>query len=329
MPSPVLPRRAHLAALLLLPALLAPVATYAADYPSRPLKIILPMGPGGLSDLTTRQLGRLLEAKLGQPVIVDYKPSAGAVVAMQATANAAPDGYTLLLGSTTGFAITPWLFNNVKFDPAKFVAVSPISTTPNVLVALPDFPANNFKELAALAKTREHPITYGSIGVGTSTHLGMEIFRIGAKFEATHVPYKGDAPALFAVKSREVDTAVITMFSAQARIKSGELKALGIFQARPFHNLPDIQTTTQAGVPEADLPGWVGLFAPPGTPTSIIAKLEPFAREVIASAEFQAFLASNGSESMQLDNKNYVAMIARQSAQLGAIIKKLKLQPDQ
>ncbi|MDM0087964.1 MULTISPECIES: tripartite tricarboxylate transporter substrate binding protein [unclassified Variovorax] len=329
MSSPILFRRACIVALSLLATLLEPSAVYAADYPSRPIKIIVAMGPGGLSDLTTRQLARMLEAKLGQPVIVENKPSAGQVVGMQATANAAPDGYTLLLGSTTGLAITPKLFNNVTIDPTKFVAVSPISTTPNVLVALPDFPANDFKELAANANARKDPITYGSIGVGTSPHLGMEIFRIGAKFEATHVPYKGDAPALLALKSREVDTAVITMFSAQPRIKSGELKALGVFQAQPFQNLPNIQTTTQAGVPEADVPGWVGLFASPGTPTSIIAKLEPVARQVIASAEFQAFLASHGSESVQLDNKSYVAMIARQSAQLGDIIKKLNLQSGQ
>lgn len=324
-------RRNSLMALLAAGAIFSssPLTALAADYPSRPIKIVVAFGPGGLSDLTTREIARLMSVKLGQPVLVENKPSAGQVVGMQTVFNAAPDGYTLLLGSTTGFSIAPQMFRNMNLEPARFVPVGPISTTPNVLIALPDFPANNLKDLKAYAKTRKDPFTYGSIGIGTTTHLGMEIFRKGAGFEATHVPYKGDAPALLALKSREVDTAVITLFSAQARIKSGEVKAIGVFQSSPpVKDLPAVQTVTQAGAPDADLPSWVGLFAPPNTPKAVIAKLEPVLREAVASPSFQEFLVKHGGLPMDLDNKQFLSLIAKQSAQLGGLVRSLNLQPE-
>jgi tripartite-type tricarboxylate transporter receptor subunit TctC len=309
--------------------LFSSTATRAADYPNKPIKIVVAFGPGGLSDLTTRELGRLMQAKLGTAVIIDNKPGAGQVVGMQSVFTAPPDGYTLILGSATGFSLTPNLFKNLTIDPSKFVPIAPVSMASTVVVALPDYPANNLTEFAKHAKAQKNPPIYASIGVGTTPHIAMEIFKKGAKMDATHVPYRGDAPALLALLSHEVDVAVITMFSAQPRIKAGEIKGLGVFQTTPAKTTPNIQTSAQAGVPDADLPGWIGLFAPPGTPKDIVQKLEVVTREVVASQGFQDFVTSRGSEPLQVDNKQFVTLISKMSTRAGSVIRALDLKPDE
>ncbi|QQX86630.1 tripartite tricarboxylate transporter substrate binding protein [Cupriavidus necator] len=320
-------RRHALCALLSLPALLGAKISTAAEFPTRPIKIIVGFGPGGLSDLMARELAKGMQAKLGQSVIIENKPSAGQIVSMQAVASAPADGYTLLLGSITGLSLTPHLFKNLPVDPSKFVPIAPLTVTPNVLVALPDFGANSLTDLASHAKTKGHSVTYGSLGIGTSAHIAMAVYAKRTGVDAKHIPYRGDPTALMALKSREVDLAVITMFAALPRIKSGEIKALGIFQASPSRSLPSIQNVAQAGVLDAGLPSWSGLFAPPNTPAEVVRKLETATRSVTASSGFQDFLISRGSDPIDMDNKRFADLISRTSSQAGGAIRSLNLQP--
>lgn len=300
----------------------------AGQFPDRPLKIIVGFSPGGPTDVITREFARRLEREIGQPVIVDNRPGAGQVIAMQAAINGGADGYTLVIGTPGGFSIGPKLYKNLQYDPKKFVPVTPLTTQANILVALPSFPASSFTELVKLGKTRKAPINYGSLGAGSSVHLAMEMFKKKSGLDAQHIAYKGEAPALLALKSQEVELGAITMFGALSRIRSGELKALGVFQAKPDSNLPQIQTTVQAGFPDIDLPSWVGLFAPPGTPKNATDKIEAAARRVLQSAGFLAYLSTVGNGPLALDNAAFVSMIQKQTLQLGEVIDAMQLKPE-
>ncbi|GAP36729.1 tripartite tricarboxylate transporter substrate binding protein [Piscinibacter sakaiensis] len=318
-------------ALLPLAALCAWATTLplqAAEFPQRPVKIVVGFAPGGSTDSITRELARRLGRELGQTVIVDNKPGGGQVPAMQTAAGSGADGYTLVIGSPGGFSVSPHLYRKLPYDAREFVPIAAIATQANVLVARPDLPASNLRELMALAKTRKQGLNYGSFGSGTSAHLAMEMLKKQSGLDALHIAYKGDPPALLAIKGGEIDVAVITMFSAQPRIRSGELKGLAVLQARPDRNLPQLQTTAQAGYPDVDLPSWLGLFAPPGTPQPVVEKLEAATRKVLATPDFQAYVLTNGNEPLTLDNPAFLAMIQRQSAQLGQVIRDIKLQAD-
>ena len=303
-------------------------AAQAANFPLRPVRIVVGFAPGGSTDGVTREFARRLEAEIGQPAIVDNKPGAGQVVALQTVQNAAPDGYTLLMGTTSSFAVSPHLYKSLHADALKFVPVAPVASQANVLVAHPDFRIASINELLNAAKARKAPLNYGTYGAGTGAHLAMEMLKAQAGIQATHIGYRGDAPALMALKSKEVDIAVITMFSAMSRIQSGELLGIGVFQAKPDRSLPQLQTTEQAGYPEVDVPSWIGLFAPLGTPKAVTDKLEAAARAVVATPDFQSFVLARGNEPMSMSNAEFSRLIELQSRRLGQVIRSIKLQPE-
>jgi len=320
-------RRSILAAALVAATVAVPAAR-AADYPSRPIRMLVPFGPGGITDLIARQLAKGMGDKLGQSVLVENKPSAGHIVAMQATAQAQPDGYTIMLGSNTGITVAPHMYRNLGFDIGSLQLVAPVNTAPTVLVARPDFPANNLADLVRIAKTKAGGVNYASFGVGSSAHLGMEIIKKDLGLEATHVPYKGDAPVYTAVVGREVDVGFMTLFSAQSRLKSGELKALATLQAERIPAWPAIQSTVEAGAKNSDIPVWIAIFAPPGTPRDVAKKLEDTIRGVIATPEFAEFLQARGAEPLTLSNAQMTQFIQAQSAKLGPIIQTIALKPE-
>ncbi|QQX86636.1 tripartite tricarboxylate transporter substrate binding protein [Cupriavidus necator] len=322
-------RRTFACALVGLSSLLGVTNSIASDFPSRPIKIVVAFGPGGMNDLTARELARRVQSKLGQPVVIENKPGAGQIAAMQAVAGSPADGYTLLFGSVTGFSLTPHLFKNIPVNPSKFIPVVPISVTPTVLVTMPDFPANSLTDLVKYAKGRSTGLNYASTGVGASAHIAMAVYAKATGINANHIPYKGDITALTAVRSREVDVAALSLFAALPRIKSGELKAIGIFQDLPARSLPKVQIPSQAGVPDASIPSWIGLFAPPNTPTDVVHKLETATRAVISLPEFQQFLTERGSEPLDMDNKGFSEYISRISTRAGKAIRNLNLQPNE
>ncbi|HEY9281020.1 MAG TPA: tripartite tricarboxylate transporter substrate binding protein [Eoetvoesiella sp.] len=305
---------------------LSPV--YAADYPNRSIKLIVPFGPGGITDIIARQVAKGLSEKLGQSVVIENKPSAGHIVALQTVARAKPDGYTILLGSNTGFTSTPHRYKNLDFDVNSFPVIAPINISPTVLLARPEFPADSMTDFVKLAKSKPGVLNYGSFGVGTSAHLGMEIFKKDTGIEVTHVPYKGDAPGIMALLSKEVDVVFNTLFSAQERIRSGEVKALGVLQADRLVKYPSIQTMVEAGSKNADMPVWIAFFASPGTPKEIVKILGDATRSVVSSAEFDEFLEKRGNIPMALSNEELLEFIRVQSDRIGPIVGSLGLQAD-
>jgi tripartite-type tricarboxylate transporter receptor subunit TctC len=318
-----------LATLLLAASAGAAPLAQAADYPVKPIRLLVPFGPGGITDVIARQAAKAMGDQLGQQIVVENKPSAGHIVAMQTTAQAQPDGYTILLGSNTGINVAPHLYKNIGFDISSLQLIAPVNTAPTVLVARPEFPGNSLADLVKIAATKPGGVNYASFGVGSSAHLGMEIIKKDIGLEATHVPYRGDAPVYTAVMGKEVDVGFMTLFSAQQRLRSGELKALATLQADRIRAFPNIQTTVEAGAKNSDLPVWIAFFAPPGTPRDVMKKLEDSLRSVVASAEFTEFLRSRGAEPLTISNAQMMQFIQSQTNRIGPIVQAIGLKPDQ
>ncbi|CPQ41371.1 lipoprotein [Bordetella pertussis] len=307
--------------------LMAASSAHADTFPSRPIRLIVPFGPGGITDLIARQAALGMAEKLGQPVIIENKPSAGHIVAMQTVAQATPDGYTILLGSNTGFTVAPHMYKNLPFRIDTLQPIAPINTAPTVLLARPDFPANNLTELIQYIKDNPGKLNYGSFGIGTSAHLGMEIMKSDLGLNIMHIPYRGDAQGLLALKAKEVDIAYITLFSAQARIRAGEFKALGVLQNDRLTAFPDIQTTVEVGSKSSGMPVWIAFFAPPGTPDAVMRKLESATRSASTAPAFVEFLHNNGVEPWNPSNQDLMRFIQDQLNRSGPIIQEIGLQP--
>ncbi len=286
-------RRAVLTAALALAS--APLVAQEA-FPSRPVRIIVPYGAGSSVDLVTRLLAQRMAAKLGQAVVVENKPGAGTMVGTSLVAKAPADGYTLLLGSNA-MSIMPHLYKP-DFDPVTdFVPVAPVFNTGIVLVAKPSFPANNLVELAKLAKEKPGKLSYSTWGVGTSAHLVGELYKDKAGIFMLHVPYKGGGiESAGAVITGDVDVGFDTSFTALPRIRSGQVKALGVFYPERIEGMPDVQTAAEAGFGDATLLGWVGLFAPARTPAAVVRVLTAAAQEGMTDPALVARLRSQGSK---------------------------------
>ena len=223
-----------LAVLLALPTL----AAAQANYPSKPIRIVLPFGPGGVADITTRTIAPKLTESLGQPIVVDNKPGAGGIIASEAVAKAEPDGYTLLMG-TPGLATNAWMYQNLPFDPLKDLApVSLIGSVPNALIVTPSLPANSVRELIAMAKAQPGRIDFASSGNGSSQHLVGALFNTMAGVELNHVPYKGSGPAMQDLIAGQVGVEFAGVPNVISHVKSGRLRALGVTLRRKMSAPP-------------------------------------------------------------------------------------------
>ena len=245
----------------------------AQTYPDKPIKVVNGFAPGGGTDLLLRTLLPKLGEILGQQLIIDYKPGAGANLAMDFVAKAAPDGYTLLMGSP-GLAINPSLYRDLTFDPLKdFAPISLIGTVPNVLVVNPALPVNSVAELVALARKEPGKLNFASPGAGSSLHLAAELFKALEKIDIVHVPYKGGAQAMTDVLAGKPEMMFQVLGVALPYIESGKLRALAVTSAQRAAVLPNVPTMMEAGVKGYDAITWNGLLAPANTPRPIIDKL--------------------------------------------------------
>jgi len=247
-------------------------AAFAQDYPNRPIRLIIPFPPGGSNDVVGRLVAKQLSTELGQQVFVDNHPGAGGVIGTQAAANAAPDGYTLLVVSLA-HAVNPALYK-LDYDPIKsFEPVAILASGPNVLVVNPELPVHSVKELIALAKQKPGALDYASAGVGSFQHMGGELFKLMAGVDIVHVPYKGGGPAMQDVISGHVKIMFSSLVQTTPFIKSGQLRALGTGGAKRSTVLPDVPTIAEGGVPGYVADNWWGILVPAGTPAPIVAKL--------------------------------------------------------
>lgn len=267
--------------------LLFATGAFAQDYPSKPIRLITPFPPGGGTDTVARIVGEKLGELLGQPVVIDNKAGAGGSVGTELAARAQGDGYTLVLGSTATHAVNPSLYSRVGYDPiADFVAVSPVASTPLLLVVNPRVPVNTVSELISLAKSKAlgDALTFASAGAGSAQHLGGELFRTTSAAPITHVPYKGAAPAMADLLGGHVAMAFDTMPSAMPQVRSGKLRVLGISSAKRHPALADVPAIAET-VPGYELVTWYGLFAPKGTPAPVVARLNAEVKRMLDSKD--------------------------------------------
>ena len=255
-------------------SLLFALGARAADYPTRPVTIVVAFPPGGPSDVLARILGRKLEQILGQPFIVENRPGAGGNIAAEQVARAAPDGYTLLNGNNSILATNAALYKKINFDPEKdFIPLSLIGTQANILVVNPKVPAKSMAELIALAKANPGKLNFASSGYGAAAHLAGELFKTAAKIDIVHVAYKGAAPALQDLVAGQTQMMFATSASVLGQIKSGLVRPLAVTTLKRTAVLPDIATVDELGLKGFDATTWHGLVAPAGTPKDVIDTL--------------------------------------------------------
>jgi tripartite-type tricarboxylate transporter receptor subunit TctC len=263
-----------------LAALLATVPAAAQNYPTRPIRFVVPFAPGGGNDISARIVAEGLTHALGKPVIVDNRPGAGSILGTEIVAKAAPDGYTLLnAGAGTVFNVA--LYQKLPYDTLRdFTPVTLLAEQPNILVAHPSLPAKTFQEFIALARSQPGKLTYGSAGVGTGTHLAMELLLMSQKIEVLHVPYKGTGPSLNALLGNEISAFLSTFASAVPHVKSGRLRAFAVTSAKRASVLPEVPTVAESGIPGYEYSTWYGLLSPASVPRAIVNRLN---KETVAA----------------------------------------------
>ena len=267
-------RRVAAAMLAVLASATACGQNAASRYPERPIRIIVTFPPGGPTDIIARAVGQKLTDAWGQPVVVDNRAGAGGNIGTDLAAKAAPDGYTLLVSNFGPFAISPFVYAKLPYDPVRdLTPITLAATSWFFLVVHPAVPANSVRELIALARARPDQITYASAGNASPSHLASALFQMSAGIRLTHVPYKGGAPSVGAVLAGEVQMAIESPPPIVPQVKAGRLRALGAARANRSPLLPDVPTTTEAGLPAFNLSVWFGLSAPKGTPRPIVEKL--------------------------------------------------------
>jgi tripartite-type tricarboxylate transporter receptor subunit TctC len=303
-------------------ALLCTIAAAAADYPARPVMLVVGFPPGGASDILARIMTNKLASLLGQPFIVDNRPGAGGNVAGDVVAHAKPDGYTLLLGNNAILATNASLYAKLDFDPERdFAPICLIGTQANVLVVNRDLPARSLAELIALAKANPGKLNFASSGYGLAAHLAGELFKAEAHVDIVHVPYKGSAPALQDLIAGENQMMFATTVGAMGFIKSGQVRPLAVTTLRRTAALPDIPTIDEQGIRGFDATTWHGLVAPAGTPKDIIATLNRATLEALGGAEVRRALGGLGVDIVGDTPEEFGAYIKAEIPKWAAVIK--------
>jgi len=278
-------------------ALLALAQGAAAQYPAKPIRLVVPFPAGESVDATARLVGQAWSAALGQQIVVDNRGGAGGTIGSEAVAKSAPDGYTLLWGNSGPLAIGPGLYKKLGYDVQKdFAPVSLVATLPFVLFASPMLPANSAGELVAYAKAHPGEINFGSTGVGSGLHLIAELFKTEAGIRIVHVPYKGVAQALPEIMSGKVQIAFNTIPAFLPHVKAGRLKALMITATSRSPLLPEVPTASEAGLPGVIGTGWHAVVAPAGTPRDVVAKLNQTLAATVAAQDMRNALIAQGAQ---------------------------------
>ncbi|WP_353235432.1 tripartite tricarboxylate transporter substrate binding protein [Diaphorobacter ruginosibacter] len=273
-------------------------ATWAqAAYPGKPVRIIVPYPAGGTTDIIARIAANQLTERLKQSFIVENKAGASGAIGSLAVAQAAPDGYTLVMATASSHGINSALQKNLPYDAVKdFAPITVVANTPNIIIANPGVPVKNLKELIALAKSEPGKLNFGSTSAGGSPHMSAELLKMMAGIDMTHVPYKGAAPMLTDLIGGQVQIGFDNLPSSIGFVKSGKVRALAVTTARRWPGAPDIPTVAESGVPGYEVSGWFGLLAPAGTPREILDKIQSTIAEAVKSPDVAKQLNDLGAE---------------------------------
>jgi tripartite-type tricarboxylate transporter receptor subunit TctC len=281
-----------------------------ADYPNKPVRMLIGFPPGQATDTLGRAVAQKLSQQLGQQFVVENKPGAAGIIATQAAMSSPPDGYTLLVSSSGPLAVNPGLYSKLPYDPIKdFAPVAGIAIVPLVLVTNPAFPATNVKELVATAKAKPKAVNYASGGSGVTNHLVMEMFRGAAGIDMTHIPYKGGPPALTDLIGGQVNVMFETSVAVLPFVKQGKLRALAVSSSKRISAAPDLPTVAELGYPGFSGVPWVAIMAPANTPAPIIAKLNGEVNKALNSKDIREQFLAQGVEPMQMTPEELGAFV--------------------
>jgi tripartite-type tricarboxylate transporter receptor subunit TctC len=308
--------------------LLIPAPVLAQEYPAHPITLVVPYAAGGGNDVIARIVAERMSTSLGEPVVVENRGGAGGTIATRQVAKATPDGYTLLI-ATSSLAINPSLYPNAGYDPRKdFSPIGLIALSANVVLVHPSVPAHSIGELIALAK-KDDTLTFASTGTGSSVHLAAELFAGMAGIKLTHVPYKGSGPALNDLLGGHVAMMFATMASAAGIVRSADkVRALAVTGAARSTLFPGLPTVAEAGLPGYEAVLHYGIVAPAGTPRTIVEKLNAALNAALGDAEVKKKLAIEGAETLPTTPEEYAADIAKEEAKWSDIIRKAGVKGD-
>ena len=302
-------------------ASLAAGASLAQDYPSRPVRMVVPFSPGGSTDVLARIVGQKLTERSGQPVIIENRAGAGGNIGAEQVARSAPDGYTLLLGGVP-HAISASLYSKLPYDMARdLAAIAEVASFPSAIVLHPSLPANSVKELIALARARPGQLSFGSAGNGSPNHLSLELFQTMAGVRMVHVPYKGSGQLVGDLLAGQVQLASMGLPVAVPHVQSGKLRAIAVTGAARSSLLPEVPTVSEAALPGFEVTSWYGVFAPAGLPADIVAKLNSEIGSVVTAAEVKERLAALGAEPSVKSPDQFGRYVRQEIAKWAKVVK--------
>ena len=299
----------------------AQVPAPAQPYPTRAIRMLVPFSPGGASDLAARVVGQKLAERMGQQVVVDNRPGAGGTIGTELAVKAPADGYNLLMGSSTEIAINPHLYKKLTYDTLRdFAPVSHVASTPLLIVVHPSLPAKNVRELIALAKARPGLLLGASSGNGSSTHLGMEMFKAAAAIDIVHVPHNGSAPAVISTMTGETQIYFGAMPAVLQQSQAGKLRALAITSAKRRAAAPELPTVIEGGLAGYEIVIWNALFAPRATPPAIITRLNGEVNKILELPDVRESFARQGAEVSGSTPGQLAAYVATEHAKWAKVV---------
>jgi tripartite-type tricarboxylate transporter receptor subunit TctC len=307
----------------------ASTAVLAQDYPTRPMRLIVPTAPGGGTDISARLIAPKLSEYLGQQVVVENRAGGNTSVGVEFVAKSPPDGYTLLMGISS-LAINPHTQSKVPYDPVKdFAPVSQVVVVPLILVSHTSLPTRSVKELVAFARARPGQLNYGTGSVGSNPHLAMELFLSMTGLKVVHVPYRGQGPAMIDLVAGHLHLMMANLLTALPHVRSGRVRAYGVSSIKRSNVAPDIPTIAEAGVPGYEVVQWFGVLAPANTPRDIIAKLHAATVRVLQDPTIKERFISDGADTIGNTPEEFAAIIRADLKKWGKMVKDVGIKPDQ
>ena len=302
----------------------------AQTYPTKPLKLVVPYAAGGSTDQLARAIAEPLGRALGQAVVVENKPGGNTIIGAEVVAKAAPDGYTLFMGSSASLAVNPLLYSKLPYDPvADFAGVSMLAASPLVMVVPASLPVTNVKEFVEFAKRKPDAINYASVGNGNPLHLAGELFKVATGIEMTHVPYNGSAPALTALLGNQVQVMFDVVLTSNPHIQSGKLRALALTGTNRLGLLPNVPTIAGSGYPGYEAGIWFAMVVPKATPAAIVARLNTEVTKILAQPDMKARFDGLALELIPGASEEVAKYAQREQARWGKLIrdKGIRLEP--
>ena len=322
--------RMLLAAAVCAAAILHSAGAAAQAWPAKPVRVVVPFPPGGSTDIVARIVAQKLGERLGQSMVIENRGGAGGTLGAAQVAKAAPDGYTLLVASTSTHVVAPGVYPKLEYDPVKdFAPISLMAVSPYLLVVNPALPAKSVKELVELARKQPGKLNYASAGVGSTTHLAMEMLKTAAGMDITHVPFNGNGPAGTAVLGGQVQALFGSMPAVLPQAKAGKMRPIAVGTMKRSPALPDVPSVAESGYPGFDVSLWLGFFAPRGTPAPIISRLHGELVKISTSAEMKEQFERNGASPVHnASNLELEKLVRAEIAKYSKVIKAANIKLD-